>query len=240
MPEQRQTTRLKAALIIPALDEEEVIGSTLRSIPPDLFHLVVVADNGSTDRTGEIARAEGAMVVSEPERGYGAACLKAIAALPPEIGAVAFMQADGSEDPHEAALLLDPIDAGRADMVIGSRVLGEAEPGALEPHQRFGNWLATALVRLVYRHRYTDLGPFRAIRRDCLDRLQMRDRNYGWTIEMQIRALQHHLRVIEVPVSYGNRRAGQGKVSASLKASVQAGIKIIGMVFTLALDPPSR
>ncbi len=225
----------RAALIIPALNEEEVIATTLRLIPPDLFHTVIVADNGSTDCTAAIARAEGATVVHQPERGYGAACLAAIDALPPEVDAVVFMQADASEDPAEALLLLAPIYDGRADLVIGSRTLGSAEAGALSPHQVFGNQLATFLVRVIYRHRYSDLGPFRAIRRDSLDELGMRDRNYGWTIEMQVRALQHRLRIEEVPVTYRNRAAGQGKVSASIKASIQAGIKIISTIFKLAI-----
>ncbi len=225
----------KAALIIPALNEEEVIATTLRLIPPSLFHIVIVADNGSTDRTAEIARAEGATVVRQPERGYGAACLAAIAELPPEVDAVVFMQADASEDPAEARQLLAPIYSGRADLVIGSRTLGKAEAGALSRHQVFGNKLATFLVRLIYRHNYTDLGPFRAIRRDSLDALGMRDRNYGWTIEMQVRALQHKLRIEEVPVTYRNRAAGEGKVSASIKASIQAGVKIISTIFKLAL-----
>lgn len=229
---------MKAALIIPALNEEAVIGTTLQRVPPGLFQTVIVADNGSTDRTGEIARAKGAVVAREGERGYGAACLRAIAALPPEIEIVAFMQADGSEDPNEAALLLAPIDENRADLVLGSRTLGQAEPGALELHQRFGNWLATALVALVYGHQYTDLGPFRAIRRDTLERLGMRDHNYGWTVEMQVRALRHGLRVLEVPVSYGRRRGGQGKVSASLTASVQAGIKILWTILRLVFERP--
>ncbi len=232
------STAVEAALIIPALNEEEVIGSTLREIPPGLFHTVIVADNGSTDRTAAIARAEGATVVHEPERGYGAACLKALATLGPETDVVVFMQADGSENPAEAKLLLHPILEGRADMVLGSRTLGVTEPGALEPHQRFGNRLTTFLVRLIYRHRYTDLGPFRAIRREALDLLDMRDRGYGWTIEMQVRALQHGLRVIEVPVSYGNRRAGSGKVSASWKASILAGTRILWTVFRLAFSEP--
>lgn len=226
----------KPALIIPALNEEAVIGSTLRSVPPGVFHVVVVADNGSADRTGAIAKDGGAVVAVEPERGYGAACLAAMAALPEDADAVVFMQADGSEDPCEAGRLLSPIREGKADMVLGSRTLGEAEPGALEPHQRFGNWLAAALIRLVYGHRYTDLGPFRAIRRDALERLKMKDRGYGWTIEMQIRALQHGLRVLEVPVSYGIRRGGEGKISSNLKASVRAGVKIIWTVFRLAFE----
>ncbi len=240
MTDLRHPAGMKPALIIPALNEEAVIGSTLAGIPASLFTLVVVADNGSTDRTAAIARETGAMVVTEPERGYGGACLRAIAALPPEIDTVAFMQADGSEDPREAILLFEPMAGNRADLVIGSRVLGAVEPGALEVHQRFGNWLATSLVRLLYGHRYTDLGPFRAIRRDALERLGMRDRNYGWTIEMQVRALQYGLRVLEVPVSYGNRRAGEGKVSTNFKSSMQAGMKIISTILKLSLPRGGR
>lgn len=226
-----------AALIIPALNEEPVIARTLARVPPDLFALVIVADNGSTDATAAEARRAGATVVTEPERGYGAACLKAIAALPPEgIDAVVFMQADSSEDPAEAAQLLTPLFDGRADLVLGSRVLGNADPGALLPHQRFGNWLATTLIRLLYRHRYTDLGPFRAIRLTSLARLGMRDRNYGWTVEMQIKALRHGLRVMEIPVRYGVRAAGENKVSGNLKASIRAGGKILWVVARSAVS----
>jgi glycosyltransferase involved in cell wall biosynthesis len=224
-----------AALIIPALNEEAVIGDTLRTVPPFLFAAVMVADNGSTDRTADIARAAGAIVVHEPERGYGAACLRAISALPPGIQTVVFMQADLSEDPAEAQLLIAPIDDGRADMVLGSRTLGHAEPGAILPHQAFGNWLATALIRLFYGFRYTDLGPFRAIRRSSLEAIQMQERNYGWTIEMQVRAIEEGLRILEVPVSYRLRAAGVNKVSGNLKASIAAGIKIISTVFRLWL-----
>jgi len=167
---------LSAALIIPALNEEPVIAATLRAIPPGVFRLVIVADNGSTDRTAEVARACDATVVIEPERGYGAACLRALAALPPDIGAVVFLQADLSEDPSEATALLGPIERDEADLVLGSRLLGRAEKGALLPHQAFGNWLATTLIRLLYGHRYTDLCGFRAIRRDALERLRMQDR----------------------------------------------------------------
>ena len=229
-----------AALIIPALNEEAVIGATLQAIPPGLFHTVIVADNGSTDRTAEIAHAHGAMVVREPERGYGAACLRALAELPLPVDTVVFMQADLSEDPAEARSLLAPISDGRADMVLGSRTMGTAEKGALLPHQVFGNWLSTSLIRLFYGHRYTDLGPFRAIRRDALEKLQMRERNYGWTIEMQVRALEHGLRVMEVPVTYRVRAAGENKVSGNLRASMAAGTKIISTVFRLRSASRSR
>lgn len=224
-----------AALIIPALNEEAVIGDMLKAIPPSLFQAIIVADNGSTDGTAGIAQACAAIVVHEPERGYGAACLRAIGALPENIQTVVFMQADLSESPLEAHLLIRPIIDGRADMVLGSRTLGIAEPGSLFPHQVLGNWLATTLIRLLYGYRYTDLGPYRAIRRSSLESLHMQERNYGWTIEMQVRAIEERLRILEVPVSYRIRAAGVNKVSGNLRASVAAGIKIISTVFRLWL-----
>jgi glycosyltransferase involved in cell wall biosynthesis len=220
----------RAVLIIPALNEEAVIADTLRSIPPGLFHQVIVADNGSTDRTGPIAASLGATVVREPERGYGAACLKALDAVDPSCSIAVFMQADASEDPAEATALLAPILDGRADLVLGSRVLGAADPGALLPHQAFGNTLAALTIRLLWRHRYTDLGPFRAIRLDALQRLGMRDRNYGWTIEMQVKALWHGLRVLEIPVRYRLRAAGVNKVSGTLRGSIGATAKIAAVI----------
>jgi glycosyltransferase involved in cell wall biosynthesis len=225
----------RAVLIIPALDEEPVIGRTLDQVPRGLYREIIVADNGSRDRTSVVARAHGATVVSEPERGYGAACLRAIAALPPDVEAVVFMDADGSDDPAEAVLLLDPIYQGRADLVIGSRTLGKAEEGSLQPHQIFGNRLATWLIRIGFGYRYTDLGPFRAIRADALHQLGMRDRNYGWTIEMQIKALRHKLRVMEAPVSY-RKRVGLSKISGNWRASIAAGFKIIWTVVRLAVS----
>jgi glycosyltransferase involved in cell wall biosynthesis len=226
---------MQTALIIPALNEEPVIGVMLDAVPRLLYRIVVVADNGSTDRTGEIAAAHGAKVVREIERGYGAACLRAMQALPPEIQAVVFMQADLSEYPEEATLLLAPIESGQADIVIGTRTKGTAAPGSLLPHQEFGNWLATGLIRILYGFRYSDLGPFRAIRRDVLEKLQMRERNYGWTIEMQVRAIEEGLQIMEVPVRYRPRAAGVNKVSGNLKASLMAGYKIISTVLRLRL-----
>ncbi len=222
-----------AALIIPALNEAEIIGATLRAIPPDLFARIIVADNGSTDKTAEIARREGALTVTEPERGYGAACLRALTAVPEGITAVVFMQADGSENPAEAARLLASIYDGRADLVIGSRTIGGAEAGALTLAQRFGNLLATTLIRWIYGHAFTDLGPFRAIRTDALRRLRMADRGYGWTVEMQIRALQEGLRVVEVPVNYRRRGGGVNKISGNLVSSLRAGATIIWTVLRL-------
>lgn len=213
---------IQAALIIPALNEEPVLAGMLSAIPPELFQIVIVADNGSTDGTAAVARAAGATVVSEPERGYGAACLKALSALPAAIDVVVFMQADFSEDPAEARSLIEPIARGEADLVLGSRTLGAAEPGALLPHQRFGNWLATIVIRILFSHRYTDIGGFRAIRREALERLRMRDRSYGWTIEMQVRAIEEGLRVLEVPITYRHRAAGLNKISGNLLASLHA------------------
>lgn len=223
-------------LIVPALNEADVIGTMLSHLPAKIFDRVIVADNGSTDDTARIARDHGATVVSEPERGYGAACLRAIEHLPDDCRAVVFLQADLSEEPEETPRLLTPLLDGRADLVIGSRTMGDAEPGALLPHQRFGNTLACGLIRWIYGFRYTDLGPFRAIRADALRTLGMRERNYGWTVEMQVRALQRGLRVMEVPVSYRRRFAGENKVSGNLRASVVAGWKIIITIARLAWE----
>lgn len=224
---------IQAALIIPALNEEPVLARTLRAVPAGLFQIVIVADNGSTDRTAGVAREAGATVVSEPERGYGAACLKALAALPAGIDVVVFMQADLSEDPAEARSLIAPIERGDADLVLGSRTLGAAEPGALLPHQVIGNQLATIVIRVLYGHRFTDLGGFRAIRCEALQRLRMRDRSYGWTIEMQLRALNENLRVLEVPVSYRRRAGGVNKISGNLRASLHASRIIFRTVLRL-------
>ena len=193
---------------------------------------VVVVDNGSADRTASVARAHGTQVVSEPRRGYGAACLAGIAHLrknPPDV--VVFLDADHSDDPTELPALIEPILEGRADLVIGSRALGEREAGALTPVQEFGNRLATLLLRLAFGARFTDLGPFRAIRWSTLDSLAMRDRDYGWTVEMQARAARAGVACAEVPVRYRRRRAGRSKVAGTLAGAWGAGTKIL---FTIA------
>jgi glycosyltransferase involved in cell wall biosynthesis len=219
--------RPTVALILPALDEEQAIGATLDSLACHDLAQVIVVDNGSRDRTAEVARSRGAQVVNEPRRGYGSACLAGIAALNHQIETVVFMDADGSDDPDDLPNLLAPIERGDADLVIGSRATGERESGSLSPHQRFGNWLAASLLRLFYGVCYTDLGPFRAILRDALKALAMTDKNFGWTVEMQIKARRHGLRVVEVPVRYRRRRAGESKVSGTAKGSILAGAKIL-------------
>lgn len=224
----------RVAVIIPALNEKGSIGKVLDAIP-DWVDLTVVVDNGSEDGTAEVAVRHGANVVAESARGYGAACLKGIASLE-EFGApdiVVFLDADYSDYPEEMERLADPILEGRADMVIGSRSLGRAEPGALTPQQRFGNWLATFLLRLIWGARYTDLGPFRAISYAALGMLDMQDRNYGWTVEMQIRGARRGLRGIEVPVSY-RKRIGVSKISGTVRGVLAAGSKILSTIFVHA------
>jgi glycosyltransferase involved in cell wall biosynthesis len=227
-------------LVIPAYNEEAVIGQTLARLPVGLFSRVIVAANGCTDRTAEVARHAGAEVVETAERGYGAACLRALEALENPRDVVLFLQADGSEDAAEANALAGPILRNEAKLVIGSRTLGRAEPGALLPHQRFGNWLASFLIWLIWRHRYSDLGPFRALRVGDLRALGMRDRNYGWTVEMQIRALQNGWRVVEAPVTSGLRQAGTPKVAGNWRASLRAGRVILWTVLRLALAGAPR
>jgi len=227
------TGALRIDAVIPAWNEAASIGTVLARLPSPPVRRVVVADNGSTDETAAIARAHGAVVVFEPRRGYGAACLRALEALradPPEV--VLFLDADGSDDPTEAAQILDPILRDHADLVIGSRVRGRREPGALAPHARFGNWLATRLLQWLYGARYTDLGPFRAIRYEALQALGMKDRDFGWTVEMQIKAARRGVRHTEVPVRY-RKRVGRSKISGTILGSARAGMKILG---TIAAD----
>lgn len=225
----------KVAIVIPALDEEATIGrvvtelcDAVRATGAEVVAFVV--DNGSTDETAQRARAAGATIVPEPQRGYGRACLTGLSALP-RIDIVLFADGDGSDDPAFVAALLEPLCTGRADLVIGSRERGLqqglVERGALAPAQRLGNKIASVALAVGYRQPTTDLGPFRAIDAHALASLKMDDQGFGWTVQMQARAARAGLRTVEVPVAYRRRRHGKSKVSGDVKASFQAGAIIL-------------
>jgi glycosyltransferase involved in cell wall biosynthesis len=224
---------MKVSVIIPALNEEQSIGKVIAAIPRDIASEVIVIDNGSIDQTAQVAASAGARVVHEPVRGYGVACLKGIASLDsPDV--VVFLDADFSDFPEEMPQMVQPIASGKADLVIGSRILGRRSQKALPRHAQFGNRLASVLMWWLFRHRYTDLGPFRAIRYSALKSLGMQDRNFGWTVEMQIKAVRHGLRIIEIPVSY-RKRIGESKISGTVAGSVKAATKILWTIFKYGL-----
>ena len=225
---------MKVVVIIPAFNEEESVAKVLRDIPTDLVDEVIVVDNDSTDGTAEAARAAGATVVHEPQRGYGKACLTGIdyaSKVPPDV--VVFLDADYSDFPQEMGALVRKIEEGY-DMVIGSRVLGRAEKGALLPQARWGNWLAVCLIKLFFGYEFTDLGPFRALKWSSLLALSMRDEDFGWTVEMQVKAARLGLNTVEIPVSY-RKRIGVSKVTGTLSGTVRAGYKILYTIFKYAL-----
>lgn len=238
---QQPAAQARVFVVIPALDEEASVGLVLAALPWDLLERVVVADNGSQDGTAAVARGAGATVVDAPRRGYGSACLAGLAELGPLAAhdVVVFLDADFSDHPEELPSLLAPIAEGRAELVIGSRALGEAEPGSMLPQQRFGNALATFLIRLAFGHAYTDLGPFRAITGRALAAITMVDQNWGWTVEMQVRALQEGLAVTEVPVSY-RRRVGRSKIAGTVKGTINAGVKILWTIARLRRRGPAQ
>lgn len=220
-------------VIIPAFNEENSVGNVVREIPGTLIDEIVVVNNNSNDQTALEAARAGATVLHEPIQGYGRACLRGIAYAhnrqqKPDV--IVFIDADYSDYPAEMTQVVAPILAGKADLVIGSRALGKRQRGSMTPQQLVGNWLATTLLRWLYGVRYTDLGPFRAIRFDSLMALNMRDTTYGWTVEMQLKAAKQGLRVTEVPVSY-RKRIGFSKISGTVKGTVLAGYKIITTIF---------
>ncbi|MBZ0112384.1 MAG: glycosyltransferase family 2 protein [Thermoanaerobaculia bacterium] len=225
-------------VVIPAYNEEASIGRVLADLPHPPVRRVVVADNNSRDGTARVAADGGAVVVPAPRQGYGSACLAGLDYLrqnnPSEI--VVFIDADYSDHPEELARVIAPILADDADLVIGSRTLGERERGALLPQARMGNLVACLLMRLLYRHHFTDLGPFRAIRWKSLERLAMEDPDFGWTAEMQVKALRHGLRCVEVPVSY-RKRVGVSKITGTLVGTLRAGHKILWTIFKYAFQP---
>ncbi len=218
-------------VLIPALNEEKSIGRVLDDIPQDLVAETIVINNNSTDNTVKIAEKHGATVLTETTPGYGHALTKGINYLKGKNpGILVFLDGDYSDYPEEIPEVIGPILENNMDMVIGSRVLGEREKGALLPQARFGNWLSTTLIRLFWRYRFTDLGPFRAIKYDVLQRMKMKELTYGWTVEMQIKAAKMKLNTTEVPVKY-RKRIGQSKVTGTISGSVKAGIGILRTIF---------
>lgn len=220
-------------IIIPAFNEENGIGEVIREIPKGLIAEIVVVNNASTDNTEIIAKEAGATVLREPIHGYGRACLKGIDYISqskPFPNIVVFLDADHSDYPEEIVELIKPIVDGNADLVIGSRALGQKERGSMTPPQIFGNWLATRLLKLLYGVQFTDLGPFRAIRFNALTELSMQDKTYGWTVEMQLKAAKKGLRCMEVPVRY-RKRIGFSKISGTVKGTIMAGYKILATIF---------
>lgn len=216
-------------VIIPAFNEQDSIGKVIYDIPKEWVSEIIVVNNNSGDHTRSVATSSGATVLDETQQGYGYACLRGIAyvsKLPVKPDVIVFMDADYSDHPEELPRVVQPILEDRADLVIGSRALGKRERGAMTPQQLFGNWLATRLLRLLYGVHFTDLGPFRAIRYNALMQINMQDKTYGWTVEMQLKAARHKLRCMEVPVNY-RRRIGVSKVSGTVKGTLMAGYKII-------------
>ena len=223
---------LNISVIIPAFNEEESIALVLNDIPKNDVSEVVVVNNNSTDATAKIASEHFAVVLFEEQKGYGAACLKGLEYLSkkelnPEV--VVFMDADYSDHPEQLSRLLEKIEGGY-DMVIGSRSIGRREKGSMLPQQRFGNWLATTLIKWFYKYQYSDLGPFRAITWEALQTIKMQDRDFGWTVEMQIKALKANLKICEVPVDY-RTRIGVSKITGTVKGTIMAGYKIIYTIF---------
>lgn len=223
---------MKTVLIIPALNEAAVVGELVRRVPRDIVDDVIVVDNASTDATAGVAREAGARVVHEPRRGYGAACFAGVTALPPDAGVAVFIDADGSQSPEEIPQVVAPILAGRADLVLGARVLGRHHPA----HAAAGTRLVARLVAWRWRVSITDFGPLRAIRTDLLTRLRMRDRAAGWPVEMVIKAAALNARIVEVPVSHSPRIAGRSKVSGTFRGTVRAGYGFLSAVLRASRD----
>ncbi len=229
--------KLSLSVIIPALNEEKPIGNVVRAcLTTGLPDEILVVDNGSTDRTAECAAAAGARVVSAPAPGYGRACAAGIGALPATTGIVVFLDGDGSDCPEFMEDLVRPIIDEQYDFVIGSRTRGRRERGSMNFQQLFAGRAAGFLLRMLYGVRYTDMCPFRAIRRDALDRLAMREETYGWNLEMQMRGARVGLRILEVPVNHRCRTGGESKVSGTLRGTFVAGARILATLFRVAAE----
>jgi len=224
------------SVIIAALNEEAAIGKVVKEVPHHIADEIIVVDNGSTDRTAEVAEAAGARVVTELRRGYGRTFRAGLRAVAPECEIVVFLDGDGSDYPEMMGRLVDPIFESTHDFVISSRTRGKREAGSMNWHQVFAGYLVGFFLRLLYGVRSTDMGPFRAIRRDALARLNMREETYGWPLEMQMRAARAHLRTLEVVVDYRRRAGGQSKIAGTVRGSVLAATRILLTLAKIALE----
>jgi glycosyltransferase involved in cell wall biosynthesis len=220
---------MKVAVIIPALNEADCIGDVVKQTLAQPVDQVIVVDNGSTDNTADAARQAGAHVLCDPRHGYGYACAAGVA-MTENVDVLVFLDGDHSFLPGEMPLLLAPLSEGRADLVLGSRERGYIAPGAMPPHQRFGNWLVARLIGILYGLRLTDQGPFRAVRRDLVCALDMREMTFGWPTEMIVKAARQRARIVEVPISYHPRRTGHSKVSGTFGGTLQAGYQMLKVV----------
>jgi len=224
------------SVIIAALNEEEAIANVVASVPRDIANEIIVVDNGSTDQTAEVAGAAGARVVTEPQRGYGRAFRAGLRSLSPDCKIVVFLDGDGSDYPEMMNRLVEPIIEGTHDFVISSRTRGRRERGSMNWHQVFAGYMVGFFLGLLYGVRSTDMGPFRAIRRDALERLNMREETYGWPLEMQMRAARAHFRTLEVPVDYRRRAGGHSKIAGTVRGSILAATRILVTLARIASE----
>jgi glycosyltransferase involved in cell wall biosynthesis len=228
-------------VIIPALNEEEPIAGVVRAVAAQkIAHEIIVVDNGSNDETARRAHHAGARIVAEPQRGYGRACMAGVRSLSAQCDVVVFLDGDGSDCPEFLSQLVDPVMAGTNDFVIGSRTRGQREPGSMNFQQIFSGRIAGLITRFLYGVRYTDMCPFRAIRRDALERLSMKEKTYGWNLEMQMRAARAGLRILEVPINHRCRTGGQSKVSGTVRGTFVAGARIIATLLRIAFERKTR
>jgi glycosyltransferase involved in cell wall biosynthesis len=224
------------SVIVAALNEEPAIAQVIRAVPRNIADEIIVVDNGSTDRTAEVAHAAGARVVHEPNRGYGRAFRAGLRAISPRCEIVVFLDGDGSDYPEVMSKLIQPIAEGTYDLVISSRTRGQREPGSMNFHQVFAGYLVGLMLRALYGVRSTDMGPFRAIRRHALEGLHLREETYGWPLEMQMKAARAGLRILEVPVDYRRRAGGQSKIAGTLFGSTRAAARILFTLMRLAVQ----